>query len=200
MSDRLDIPVAIPPIDGSAPHARAGPADASPSERRIWEGRSSQWSNFDVFVQNAALLALIVGALVAASLRPEPAALLEKAYRPVMLAVGALCVIPLLRVTWAVLLLGTTRYEVTSERLRMRHGVFSRTWEELELYRVKDATLHQPFLYRLVGLSSISLVTSDRTHPYVSIPAVADGETLREHLRDCIERQRARRGVRELDT
>ncbi len=36
---------------------------------------------------------------------------------------------------------------------------------ELELYRVKDIVLNEPFLLRLVGLSNIVLVTSDRSTP-----------------------------------
>ena len=33
-----------------------------------------------------------------------------------------------------------TRFEITSERIRITTGVLSRRMEELELYRVKDTT------------------------------------------------------------
>jgi uncharacterized membrane protein YdbT with pleckstrin-like domain len=91
------------------------------------------------------------------------------------------------------------RYDVTSQRLRIRRGVLSRLTQELELYRVKDLTLAEPFLYRLIGLSSIHLHTSDRSNPLVVIRAVRNGDGLREQLRSCVEVQRKVHGVRELD-
>jgi uncharacterized membrane protein YdbT with pleckstrin-like domain len=88
---------------------------------------------------------------------------------------------------------------VTNQRLRVRSGVLSRLTSELELYRVKDLTLLEPFLYRLLRLSSIQLHTSDRSNPLVVIRAVRQGDALREQLRTCVERQRKLHGVRELD-
>jgi membrane protein YdbS with pleckstrin-like domain len=171
-----------------------------PPERALWAGHPSQWCNLGMFVRHAFLSCVAIGAAIVLHLRPEPRELLGQGFVPALWVIAGLALIPALRAGWKALQLVTTRFEVTSERVRIRRGVLSRTWEELELYRVKDATLHQPFLYRLVGLSSIVLVTSDRTHPVVVVPAIPGGESLRESLRDSIELQRQRRGVRELDT
>ena len=39
-------------------------------------------------------------------------------------------------------------YELTTERLKITEGVFSKVTDTLELYRVKDLETRQPFLYR----------------------------------------------------
>ena len=93
-----------------------------------------------------------------------------------------------------------TRFEVTSERIRITTGVFSRRMEELELYRVKDTAIAEPFLLRVVfKLGHLVLRTSDTSHPVFVIPAVPDVRQLREELRGCVEKIRAEKGVREVD-
>ena len=90
-------------------------------------------------------------------------------------------------------------YRITNERIVMTRGVLTKRTEELELYRVKDATLIEPFWLRLVSLGNIVLTTSDRTTPIVSITAVPNAAGLREELRRSVERMRALKGVRETD-
>jgi uncharacterized membrane protein YdbT with pleckstrin-like domain len=108
-------------------------------------------------------------------------------------------VIPLFVILWKWLVVKNTKYELTTERLRMRHGVFNKDTDELELYRVRDYKLHQPFFLRLFSLGDIVLQTSDKSHPHVVIKAIPGGEDLREKLRTYVEECRTRKGVRELD-
>src|SRR3982074_3136388 len=51
-------------------------------------------------------------------------------------------------------------YELTTERLKITEGVFSKVTDTLELYRVKDLETRQLFLYRLVRLESLHNNTS----------------------------------------
>lgn len=108
-------------------------------------------------------------------------------------------VIPLFVMLWRWLVVKNTKYELTTERLRMRYGVFNKVSNELELYRVRDYKLEQPFFLRIFSLSNIVLTTSDKSHPHVVIEAINDGEELREKLRKYVEICRTRRGVREVD-
>jgi uncharacterized membrane protein YdbT with pleckstrin-like domain len=91
------------------------------------------------------------------------------------------------------------KFEITTERIRITEGIFSKKIEELELYRVKDAKVIEPFWLRLFSLGNIVLTTSDRSHPRLIIPAVPDVRGLREKLRTHIERMRLKKGVREVD-
>src|SRR4051812_5913879 len=52
-------------------------------------------------------------------------------------------------------------YELTTERLKITQGVFSKVTDTLELYRVKDIETRQPFLYRLFHIENIPVTTSD---------------------------------------
>jgi uncharacterized membrane protein YdbT with pleckstrin-like domain len=108
-------------------------------------------------------------------------------------------VIPLFIILWKWLVVKNTKYELTTERLRMRHGVLNKKLDELELYRVRDYKLDQPFFLRIFSLGNVILQTSDKTHPVVTIEAVAKAEELREQLRTHVEACRTRKGVREVD-
>ena len=108
-------------------------------------------------------------------------------------------VVPLFILLWQWLVIRNTVYELTNERLKLRRGVLNKHLDEVELYRVRDYKLEQPFFLRLVGLGNIVLQTSDRSHPSVRLRAIRDGEQLYERLRAAVEECRARKGVRELD-
>jgi uncharacterized membrane protein YdbT with pleckstrin-like domain len=108
-------------------------------------------------------------------------------------------VIPLFVILWKWLVVKNTKYELTTERLRLRYGVFNKKTDELELYRVRDYKLDEPFFLRIFSLSNIVLTTSDKTHPRVVLDAIPDGEELREKLRKYVEACRTRKGVREVD-
>jgi len=108
-------------------------------------------------------------------------------------------VIPIFVALWRFFLVKTWKIEITDQRLIEEKGVLSKKTDELELYRVKDIRLEQPFFLRLVGLSNIILATSDRTHSIVKIPAIKDGKNLREKLRVAIDARRDKKKVRETD-
>jgi uncharacterized membrane protein YdbT with pleckstrin-like domain len=92
-----------------------------------------------------------------------------------------------------------TKYEITEERITETTGVFSRNTDETELYRVKDIRLEEPFFLRMFGLSTILLVTSDKTSPFITLSGVKNGNNLRKILRDAVEVRRELKGVRERD-
>jgi len=108
-------------------------------------------------------------------------------------------VVPIFIGLWRWLVVRTTRYELTTERLKTSQGVFSKKLDELELYRVRDYKLDQPFLLRLFGLGNITLQTSDRSHPEIVIRAIRESEALRDQIRGAVESCRTRKNVREVD-
>ena len=117
------------------------------------------------------------------------------------LPIFLLCIliVPIPVAFWRWLTLRCTRYVLTSERLRITTGVFSRRSEELELYRVKDLTVEQPFSQRLFGLGRLILHTSDRSNPTLVLPGMRDVDGLRDAVRSRVEPLRAAKGVREID-
>src|SRR3954468_5174928 len=90
-------------------------------------------------------------------------------------------------------------FELTNERLKMTEGIFSKVTETLELYRVKDIEVLQPFLYRTVGLENIKVNTSDLSSPVILLDGIAQQIGFADKLRNQVEIIRAQKKVRELD-
>ncbi len=90
-------------------------------------------------------------------------------------------------------------FELTTERLKITEGVFSKTTGTLELYRVKDIETRQPFLYRFVGVANVQLNTSDASSPFVFIEAIPSSVSLPDKLRNQVEIIRQQKRVREID-
>lgn len=151
------------------------------SEDILWKGSPSQVLNLGKFLVS---LLLIAGIGVGGTFFP-----------PAWAAV----VLPLAWMIWEFLKVRCRVYELTTERLRLYSGVLNQTIDEVELYRVKDATMERPFWIRMFGLSSLYLETSDRSHPKVELEAVSDAVNLRETLRKQVEYWRDRKRVREVD-
>lgn len=99
---------------------------------------------------------------------------------------------------WKQAIVRHTTYELTTERLRVTHGIFSLEVDDIELYRIKDIHVRQPLLQRLCGLGSIVIWSSDVTLPRCRIHAQPIGvvRELREQVRVLSEDLRDRKVVR----
>lgn len=154
-----------------------------PEESPIWTGSPSQWLNAGWYI------ACVIGVAVlftVASLVAQP-------------LVAAVAIIPVIAAIVQYLKVRSTRIDVTTERITTTVGIFSRRKWDMELYRVKDTMLHEPFLLRLVRRANIQIISSDRSSPSVTLPALPDAEWLRQQIRSNVERLRLKRGVREMD-
>lgn len=150
-------------------------------ENTLWQGRPSQWVNIGPFA--AAALACV--ALLIAAWYWHPAA--------------AGLVVPIAAAAWKFLVVRAQTFELTSERLRFTRGVINQQIDEIELYRIKDSLLLRAWWMRVLGLSSVSLETSDRTMQKLVIPAIVGGMEMRELLRKQVELIRDKKRVREMD-
>jgi len=96
--------------------------------------------------------------------------------------------------------LGIT-YELTAERLVLRKGIFVKSVDEIELYRVKDVRLDFTLINQMAGIGTITIDSSDETTrdaPLV-MPHIANAATRREQLRSLVDAARQKRRVREVD-
>lgn len=150
-------------------------------EASLWKGSSSQWLNLGPFTAaGVAAAGIAIGSLF---------------FPPGFIAL----VIPVAYIIWKYLVVRTSVFELTTERLRITKGILNQQIDEIELYRVKDSQMVRPWWMRLTGLASIVMETSDRTMPTLVIPAVPGGAEIRELLRRHVEIQRDRKRVREMD-
>lgn len=163
------------------------------SEELVWQGHPS---HVTAFLLHACALTCLV------TLLASGAVLWQRFQNPpgaVACLVGALLVLGTSFWNW--LKVRSIRYEVTTERLKTTTGILTRRLESLELYRVRDLSVVQPFWYRIWGKGNVVLQTSDPTTPQVTLLAVPDPEGLRDRLRQHIERcrQQKRAFVTEID-
>jgi len=157
-------------------------------EKIIWKGTSSQIVNvrpFGLCAISALLIVVVFMALLKLQYSPSAAAY-----------VLLLLIFPIAFAFWKYLVNRTRVYELTTQRLKTTIGVFSTRASELELYRVKDITLFQPFFQRLLGLGRIELTTNDTSDPTIIINAIpnmaATGEQLRASVEVCRDQKRVR--------
>lgn len=164
------------------------------SETTVWKGRSSQWVNWGSFLLSLVLAVLAV--VVFGLLMRGREGLVHSLLLLGMILVLAVAAVMAVR-SWA----GTRFrvYEITTERIHVTTGILTRRIDDMELYRVKDITVLQPFGLRMMGLSSVVLSTSDRSTPRLVIEAVPNAEKLRDDIRTNVEACRQRKGVREVD-
>jgi hypothetical protein len=87
------------------------------------------------------------------------------------------------------------RFILTTQRVILEIGLFSRDREPIELFRIDHFHPFAPFGMRLVGFSMLELRSSDGSEPDIVIYGIPGLDDLAEKLRDCSFLQRARRRV-----
>jgi len=153
------------------------------SEEVLWKGSPSQVLNLGKYF--VALL-LVIGIAIAGLM-------------PGLQLLWAALILPIGWMLWTFIETKSVRHELTTERIRMSRGIFNQKLDDVELYRVKDTSMERPFWYRVFGLSTLIIETSDRSQPHIEIKAIHNGDELRETLRKQVEFWRDKKRVREVD-
>ena len=104
----------------------------------------------------------------------------------------------------------TATFALDGERLFMCRGIFMRTDEEIELYRVKDTKVSFSVIQQMFDNGTIMIASSDASgtlagqmssgaRTTITVPYVVGARRIREEIRHRVEAARQRRGVREFD-
>jgi membrane protein YdbS with pleckstrin-like domain len=176
-----------PPASPAAPPAPATAVAAA--EQELWSGHPSQILNFGIYLFWACIL--IVALVVAVTLVDS------RGWSLIIFGIVAL--LALVQVSVAYLHLHALEYVVTTQRVRIVSGIFSKDIKEIELFRVKDTMANQSFFLRLFGLGTIVILSGDERQPRLVLSGVPRAVELREKLRQEVMTLRQRFGVRELD-
>ena len=148
-------------------------------EEILWQGSQSQVLNLGTHV--SVLLIAVIIAVLGSILFP--------------LAV-VLCIIPLLYMIYKWMKIHFNKYKITTERIFFTTGIFSKKTEALELYRVKDIDVYEPFWQRIFKLGNIALQSSDETTPKFTLYAVPKPQSLQNEIRKNVEIRRDTKRVR----
>jgi uncharacterized membrane protein YdbT with pleckstrin-like domain len=157
-------------------------ANNQTGEQILWQGSQSQVVNFGAYL----LLTILFISFVAGLILTVP-------------RYSAIALVILLPMVWKWMKTKSVYYTITTQRIKTEQGIFSKRTENLELYRVKDISLDQPFFLRIFGMGNIFLETNDATTPILILHAVPKAAALEEALRNSIENRRQVLGVREIE-
>jgi len=89
-----------------------------------------------------------------------------------------------------------TKYTLTSQRIQIEKGIFSKKMSTVELYRVDDFDVEFPFNMRIMGYGQLRIRSSDRETPDITLKGIKDITQIYEALRESNLLERERRGVK----
>jgi uncharacterized membrane protein YdbT with pleckstrin-like domain len=148
------------------------------SEKTIYQASPSQILNLSSFMIGLVLSAAIITASILA----------DNKY------ILLLLLLPAVYLLYKWLTIRSTRLTLTDQRIIVSEGVFNKVTNETELYRVRDTTIEEPFFYRLFGLGTIVVYTTDEataTHRFTAYQRphwIKD--QIRNYSEDCRQRKR----------
>jgi membrane protein YdbS with pleckstrin-like domain len=92
----------------------------------------------------------------------------------------------ILALAWRVLALKSNHYEVTSDRVEWSHGVFHRRVDNIDMFRVVDLKLHRSLFECLLGIGTVTLITSDESDPQFEFRKIHQCRYLYDTLKETV--------------
>lgn len=89
-------------------------------------------------------------------------------------------------------------YLITGEQLIHEHGVFIRSCDYVELYRVVDFGERSGLLQQLAGLKTVSVYSGDRTTPRLDIIGVDIHKKVVPVIRERVAENKRKNGIYEI--
>ena len=86
-------------------------------------------------------------------------------------------------------------YRLTSRRFFHEKGILRRVTDRIELIDIDDITVEQSIIDRLVGVGTIKITSSDRTHPVLIMPGVKDVRRVADLIDEARLKERRRRAI-----
>ena len=91
------------------------------------------------------------------------------------------------------LLIISSTFYLSGQQLIIQRGVFSKTVNYLELYRIKDILVEQPFWMKALGLMNIILLSFDKAESLLILKGtkISDlPQSIPKHVQECRQRNK----------
>lgn len=89
-------------------------------------------------------------------------------------------------------------YRIDASQLVFEHGIFTRSSDYMELYRIIDFREKRNFMEQICGLKTVQILSGDRSMPKLDIIGVPNRFDLVSKLRERVIYNRLRNGVYEI--
>ncbi len=169
---------------------KVGPAVGAPStaEKTLWEASPSPVLLLGqaMGVAFVVVVVLVLAALAFPALEEVGRSTwfdLSKAWLVLAVVLGAYVLLRGIRIGLSAARLRATRYRLTNQRLVVETGLVTRTLVEVDLRSVDDLVFRQGLMERLLGIGTVSVVSSDRNAPRLALLGVKDPRGTRELIR-----------------
>lgn len=147
-------------------------ADQTGPEETLWSGRTN-WKHFGGAIALWGVGALVLIFMALKWLPPW----VRWYFLGVILAAGAAVAVRIALMVW------TTRYRLTTERLFIQRGIVRQTINQTELIRVDDVSVRKLLVDRLFGLGTVEVQSTDATDKFIEIKGISDPDRISELIR-----------------
>ncbi|MDP6444172.1 MAG: PH domain-containing protein [Pirellulaceae bacterium] len=86
-------------------------------------------------------------------------------------------------------------YELTTQRFIHKAGILRRTTDRIEVIDIDDVRFAQGIVQRMLGVGTVSISSSDRSHPELHMRGINDVQNVADLIDDVRRAERRRRGV-----
>jgi len=100
---------------------------------------------------------------------------------------------------WNFVVLRSISYIIDSEQLIVKRGVFNRTTNYMELYRVYDYQKKQNIIEVAFGIMNIVILSRDMSNPKVVLMGITNNDSVIPFIRDRVETEKQRKRIFEFN-
>jgi len=87
------------------------------------------------------------------------------------------------------------QYELTCQRFIHQSGLIRRRTDRIEVIDIEDVSFVQGPVERIMGIGTIEITSTDRSHPHLTMPGIANVRVVAGQIDDVRRRERKRRSV-----
>ncbi|MBC8351044.1 MAG: PH domain-containing protein [Planctomycetes bacterium] len=167
------------PRDQFKESAEARQADnAEDEEQDLWAGGYSAKAMYGTWILGIAITIGLVAGMFA--------------FPPVGIAIPVLFLFLAGRLAYKKL---SVHYELTTQRFIHKTGIFKRVTDRIEVIDIDDVTFEQGIVQRMLGVGTIRLSSSDRTHPELVLSGIDGVQNIADTIDDVRRKERRKRGL-----
>lgn len=163
-------------------------------DKIIWQAHPSQLVNLPFYVAGALY---IIGVVALQSVMSDALAGSPFLGKLLWVLKGSIILV-LFGLLYRFLSVALEKYTLTEKVFRHQYGILNRIHQELELFRVNDVTIIQPFYLGMFGYAVLRVDSSDASSPVTYIAGVKNAESIRASMRTLVQDARQRPGLFEM--
>ena len=95
--------------------------------------------------------------------------------------------------------LSFTQYRISDDRLFLEKGFLNLREDEILLYRVRDIRLKMSLAQRMMGVGTVTVISSDQSMPQLELVNIRNPRQVKELLHKSVEEAKERRRIHSME-